>query len=239
MPESGSSVAGWGRDCSGNANTCVISMNKSHIVTAIFNTVYSLTVSKQGTGEGMVSSTPTGINCGTDCTDNYSQDSSITLKAFVDSSSVFTGWTGDCATVNGDMCTVNMSAAKAVIATFLKRAPDFVITALKLEPTIPSPLQIFTAKVTIKNQGILIGGKGVSLRVWAHRPQLAKCKAASDAFIADIGNLEIGQSKTLKISVKTPDPAGRNTLRAFIDSECKINESKESNNQRTVVYNAN
>lgn len=45
---------------------------------------YALTVSKTGTGTGVVSSTPTGINCGTDCTETYNQNTSVTLTAIPD-----------------------------------------------------------------------------------------------------------------------------------------------------------
>ncbi|MBK9246383.1 MAG: pre-peptidase C-terminal domain-containing protein [Burkholderiales bacterium] len=46
-----------------------------HLVTAT-TTTYALTVGKSGTGGGTVTSSPAGINCGADCTENYTSGTS-------------------------------------------------------------------------------------------------------------------------------------------------------------------
>ena len=76
---------------------------------------FSLTVTKAGTGSGTVRGS--GIDCGTDCTENYAKDSSVTLTATPSTpGSIFSGWTGAC-TGTGD-CVLSMNAAKQVTATF-------------------------------------------------------------------------------------------------------------------------
>jgi hypothetical protein len=65
-----------------------------------------------------VTSSPAGISCGTDCANNYVVNTTVTLTATPAFLNVFTGWTG-CDSVNGNVCTVQMTAAKAVTANFL------------------------------------------------------------------------------------------------------------------------
>ncbi len=77
---------------------------------------FTLTITKAGTGTGTVTSSPTGINCGTDCTGAYSNGTVVTLTATPAAGSTFAGWSGAC-TGTGS-CVVTMNAAKAVTATF-------------------------------------------------------------------------------------------------------------------------
>jgi hypothetical protein len=81
-------------------NTCTMIMDAAKNITATFATNltnFLLTVTKAGTGSGTVTSAPTGINCGSDCTENYASGTSVTLTAAPASGSTFAGWTGDCA----------------------------------------------------------------------------------------------------------------------------------------------
>ncbi|MDQ3821723.1 MAG: S8 family serine peptidase [Actinomycetota bacterium] len=77
----------------------------------------TLTVARDGTGTGTVTSTPAGINCGSDCTEPYPIGTSVTLTATPASGSHLSGWAG-CNAVVAGACTVQMSAAKTVTATF-------------------------------------------------------------------------------------------------------------------------
>ncbi len=78
---------------------------------------YRLTVAKAGTGSGTVTSSPAGINCGTDCTEDYPAGTSVTLTAKPAVGSVFTGWSGACTGTGA--CNLTMNAAKSVTATFV------------------------------------------------------------------------------------------------------------------------
>ncbi len=116
-PASGSTFVGWSGACTGTG-TCQVTMTQARVVTATFNkiTTYSLTVSKAGTGNGTVTSNPTGINCGTDCSENYTSGTTVTLTATPANGSVFTGWSGAC--TGTGTCQVTMSQARSVTATF-------------------------------------------------------------------------------------------------------------------------
>jgi hypothetical protein len=71
-----------------------------------------LTVNRAGSGT--VTSSPGGINCGTDCTENYDYGTAVTLTAHPGINSYFVCWSGDC-DANGQ---VTMNADKTCTATF-------------------------------------------------------------------------------------------------------------------------
>ena len=114
----GSVFVGWSGACSGTA-TCVVTMNGTKAVTAMFNPTFTLTVSKSGTGSGTVTSSPAGINCGSTCAASYTSGQQVTLTASAGSGSRFTGWTGACSGTG--KCTVSMTAPLSVGATFSPR----------------------------------------------------------------------------------------------------------------------
>jgi aryl-phospho-beta-D-glucosidase BglC (GH1 family) len=78
--------------------------------------LFTLNVTKAGTGSGTVTSSPAGINCGSACSANYSSGTSVTLTATAASGSTFAGWNGAC--TGTATCTVSMTAARSVTATF-------------------------------------------------------------------------------------------------------------------------
>jgi len=76
---------------------------------------HSLTVTING--EGSVTSNPDGINCPTDCSEDYDEGTDITLIATPSAGYVFRGWSGACSGT-GD-CTVTMDSDTSVTATFI------------------------------------------------------------------------------------------------------------------------
>ena len=112
----GSAFAGWSGDCTGTGG-CTVTMSQARSVTATFTLVAEqLTVSKSGSGTGTVTSSPAGITCGATCSHSYDFGTMVTLTPAADSGSVFAGWSGDCTGTGG--CTVTMSQARSVTATF-------------------------------------------------------------------------------------------------------------------------
>jgi len=87
----------------------------------VFTVIVTLTVTKVGTGSGIVTSSPAGINCGATCSGSYSSGTVVTLIATPAFDSMFAAWSG-CDAVSGTTCTVTMGGARAVTASFtLKR----------------------------------------------------------------------------------------------------------------------
>jgi hypothetical protein len=70
-------------------------------------------------GPGTVSAT--GISCrdeSGDCVELFADGIPVTLTATADSGAAFDGWGGDCSAATSETCTITMSSAKAVTATF-------------------------------------------------------------------------------------------------------------------------
>ncbi len=111
----GSTFTGWtGGTCTGTG-PCTLTMNAAVTVTASFTlNTYALTVTR--TGNGSVTSTPAGIACGSDCSGTYNHGQSVTLMQVASTGSTFAGWGGACSGTGA--CTVSMTAARTVTATF-------------------------------------------------------------------------------------------------------------------------
>jgi hypothetical protein len=95
------------------------------ICPAIVGAQYALTVTVNGVtsttgteaGVGVVTSTPTGINCGGDCDQTFNQDTMVTLTPTPSSNSTFGSWAGACTGMGA--CVVTMDGVKTVTATFI------------------------------------------------------------------------------------------------------------------------
>jgi secreted trypsin-like serine protease len=130
--DSGSDFTGWtGAGCSGTG-TCTVSMDLARSVVAQFTNTSptpvtrTLTVVPSGGGSGTVTSEPTGINCGSDCSEGFPHGTEVTLTATPASGSTFAGWEG-CPDSGTSTCVVAMDQAREVTATF------------GLEAAIPTP----------------------------------------------------------------------------------------------------
>jgi YD repeat-containing protein len=91
--------------------------------TVVATPSHALTVTKAGTGSGVVSGV--GIDCGSDCTESYVSGTDVILTAIAAAGSTFTGWSGACTNAAG-MCTVTMNAAQSVGATFTALQGDLL-----------------------------------------------------------------------------------------------------------------
>jgi Divergent InlB B-repeat domain len=82
----------------------------------------NLKVLKAGAGEGNVTSSPKGIECGTACSAEYNEAQSVTLFASPDAHSAFTGWSvsGSQPCPGTGSCTVLLASNVEVTATFSK-----------------------------------------------------------------------------------------------------------------------
>ena len=67
-------------------------------------------------GNGRVSSTPAGIDCGDKCSAEFSSGQQVSLVAAASPRAEMRAWSGDCA--GEGSCSVNMASSKAVTATF-------------------------------------------------------------------------------------------------------------------------
>ncbi len=77
----------------------------------------TLTVGKAGSGSGVITSAPAGINCGASCSASFNTGTAVTLTAFPAAGSVFAGWSGAGCSGTGT-CTVILNSAVTVTASF-------------------------------------------------------------------------------------------------------------------------
>ena len=80
----------------------------------------TLTVALSGGGIGSVSSTPSGIQCGTSCQAQFVAGSRVTLQAVAAGGSYFSGWSGDANCAGG---VVDLNQNRNCIATFTSNSP--------------------------------------------------------------------------------------------------------------------
>jgi len=104
---------------SGDDGTFNVSCDKVYAPAAA-DIEFNLTISKQGTGNGRVTSDPIGVDCGGTCTAAYDIYTSVSLSAIPDAYSTFVGWSGACSGTGS--CTVTMDTSKIVTANFVPKA---------------------------------------------------------------------------------------------------------------------
>jgi hypothetical protein len=115
VPSTGFVFNGWSGACTG-VGQCMVTMSQARLAIAAFASP-ELTVSSNLSWGGKVTSVPTGIDCGGDCSESYSYNTTVTLTATPTTGYAFIGWSGAC-TGKGS-CTVTLSQARSVVATFL------------------------------------------------------------------------------------------------------------------------
>jgi hypothetical protein len=135
MSAAGSVFTGWsGGGCSGTGS-CVVTVTGATTVTATFALPqHTLTVTRTGSGAGTVTSSPSGVSCGADCSEPYTSGTAVTLSASPASGSAFSGWSGGgCAGVG--TCVVTVTGATTVIAGFSDVAPPTLVSSTPADAT--------------------------------------------------------------------------------------------------------
>jgi len=112
--------------------------------------VFTLNVlTNGGTGTGDVTSNPGGINCGGDCTEDYNENTIVTLTPIADVTSSFEGWSGNADCSDGQ---ITMNSAISCTAIFDVLPPEvFTLNVLTNGGT-------GTGDVTSNPGGINCGG---------------------------------------------------------------------------------
>jgi hypothetical protein len=132
-----------------DSNTVTVFLNHGPMAT--------LTVTRQGSGTGTITSSPAGINCGATCAADYTAGTAVTITATVPSGSYFVGWSGaGCTGV--DPCVVTMDVDKTVTATFSATAFTFTDEALTPQQTVVKAAHVVELRQAINtlrmNHGI-------------------------------------------------------------------------------------
>jgi hypothetical protein len=146
-----------------------------------------LSVRTAGTGNGTVTSTPAGIDCGSDCRETFPPSTAVRLAGEPDGCSTLSGFGGDCSRDGS----VTMTSDKACVATFDRRphaAQSFDACqkygAWECEGGLRETVAFAPGSSTIGSGAVSAGGRG-TLCDWANQlracPQLRLCVAGSSA----------------------------------------------------------
>jgi len=131
-PANGSAFEGWtGGGCTGTG-TCTITLTANTTVFARFGisssvTRFTLSVTREGTSSGTVTSSPAGINCGTACAATYDSGTVVTLTATPAANATFDGWSGGGCAGTGP-CTLTLTTDTTVTARFSVRRFTLAVT---------------------------------------------------------------------------------------------------------------
>ena len=99
-----------------------VSATFDHAIVNEIPDVYTLSVSKSGSGAGLITSEPGGISCGENCNQDYVGSTVVKLKAVPEEDSVFEGWQGDCSG-QGRKTRILMDGDKSCTAIFQPLQP--------------------------------------------------------------------------------------------------------------------
>jgi len=135
---------------------------------------HSLTVTKDGTGTGSVTSSPAGIDCGSTCSGSFAIGTQVTLTATPDSTSTFTGWTGGGCSGTAT-CQVTIDADTTVTATFTKKVDKTRPTVKGLKVKVNHKKHI--AKVTFKGADPGHSSKGLRFKCKLDRKAFKSCRS--------------------------------------------------------------
>jgi 6-phosphogluconolactonase (cycloisomerase 2 family) len=150
-PEPGSAFAGWSGACSGREETCEVTMSEASEVKAAFIALptFPLTVERTGTGAGVVTSEPSGIECEAACSHAFWKGEKVKLNENPQAGSTFAGWSGGGCSGSETTCEVTISADTNVTAGFsrISSPPPPNETRLSSTPQqlLPLPVSSETA----------------------------------------------------------------------------------------------
>ncbi|QQS34079.1 MAG: hypothetical protein IPM50_05755 [Acidobacteriota bacterium] len=125
---------------------------------------FTLTITLAGAGTGTVTSAPAGILCPGVCTEDFNENTVVTLSANADMGSVFVGWAGEGCAGTGT-CIVTMSQARNVTATFdvVPSPTPTPTTEVQFGATSFMDDESQSAVITVTRTGSLTGASSVDV----------------------------------------------------------------------------
>lgn len=248
IPDAGSEFIGWGGDwCSGAELTCTLTMNQAKDVTALFQKGFRLTLAKQGSGDGVVTSNPSGISCGSTCAFSYVNNTSVTLTIKPTNGATFLGWGGNCSGTQLT-CTLTMTEAKDVTFSLsgvgLSKALDNTMTWIT-GGDVPwvGQLQKFIFGDSAAVSGVIQHGQNSYIQTTVPGPGKLSFYWQVSSDVADKLSFETTGIKTsisgnVNWEKKTYDlPAGSHTLKWTYAKDADITKGADSGWLDRVEYN--
>ena len=185
---------------------------------------YTLNVAKEGSGNGTITSSLAGINCGSDCSEPYNEGTKITLKVKADPGSTFKGWSGGCTGIKPS-CKLTMNSDHTVTATFA--LPDLRGELSDISVKVNKSIYEVSGKLTVYADNAK--ANNVKARVYLSNDATFD---SNDILLGSvtIGTINAGASKSKAFKYKgSNNPSGK-CLIAVIDPDNTVKESNENNN---------
>ena len=174
-------------------------------------TTESFTVTKTGTGVGLVTSSPAGIDCGATCTAAFTTGVVVSLTATAEVGSSFTGWDGEGCSGTG-LCQVTMDQARSVTATFTSVPSSLSVNRSSLYFGATSGGAIKTS-----GQAVTVDFAGGAAVAWTATPNNSFIQVTSGsgtgagAFTVSITSGSYSAPSTLNGSVTVSAPGASNS----------------------------
>lgn len=200
---------------------------------------FTLSVVGAGTGSGTVTSSPKGIKCGSDCSESYAPGTAVTLTAKPDRGSTFAGWSGACSGTGA--CTVSMTAARSVIATFTTAAgtgaaagADLVLTAVGNPPGRVAAGGRLALSDTVRNEGASASSR-THVAYYLSSSGNVKDRDVKLRGKRTISALSAGATSSGQVTVTVPRKVAPGTYRVVACVESARGEKDNANNCRASV----
>lgn len=168
---------------------------------------YTVSISKMGTGQGIVTSSPVGINCGVTCAAKVQKNSVVSLTAVPASGSAFSGWSGACA--GRDACKIMTTNAASATAFFTALPSSASVSQLVVHyfNSILRRSPDFGGQEYWESEAMRVAGLGANVsEVWYamamgfySSPEYAAFKRDNHGFVTDLYNTFFN---------RTPDAGG-------------------------------
>jgi hypothetical protein len=162
-PAIGATFIGWEGDCSGTG-PCVLDTSRHRNVTANFTQGGQFVLSVSKTGSGTIISSPSGINCGSDCSESYEDGTKVILTIEGDNGwgITFADFSGSCNEIIKQILQLALLRSPIPVIPVYSLPLDIVepeTIAIKFSPVIePEPPANLTQLKSDETTAISIGG---------------------------------------------------------------------------------
>jgi hypothetical protein len=114
---SGNPFNGWGGNCSGTAATCSLVIDAANSATAQFGGLTTLSIAIAGQGGQQISSSPAGINCGSNCTAGFALGTVVKLSAAFSEDSYVENWGVAACAASASTCSITLDADTSIVVS--------------------------------------------------------------------------------------------------------------------------
>jgi C1A family cysteine protease len=192
---------------------------------------YTLSISIEGTGSGIVTSNIGNINCGTICADTFDSSTLVILTATNNNGSIFNGWGGNCLSCGTNpSCQITMNSNKTCSATFtVATNPDLTGAWISLNKVTPWTRIVLKGTLRVSNIGGPMLPKGFRIYFYLSENGYTLGRLMGITSLSSVINT--GSFKDIPVTLYSRIPIEGKYVIAIIDARNEIDEMNETNNR--------